>query len=138
MNYRLLYSKKMDGLTWNKEKYEIHHIDLNHNNDDFENLVLIPTKLHNFFHTYFSEVQRLVELSKIDLLSPELEYHGFISMVIKSCNEFLKAKADMCYFWTLKQSIFDGKMPVGLEKDDEYWEKIIKITSPSIYEKYCI
>lgn len=48
MRYRD-YFKKYYGIEFSK-KYEIHHIDLNHNNDDITNLMLIPKDLHEKYH----------------------------------------------------------------------------------------
>lgn len=50
--YRLKY-KKYYNIDFSNN-YEIHHIDLNHNNNDIENLLLLPKKLHRKYHYYIN------------------------------------------------------------------------------------
>lgn len=47
-NYRLKY-KRYYGIDFDNS-YDIHHIDLNHNNNDIKNLLLLPKKLHTKYH----------------------------------------------------------------------------------------
>ena len=42
--------KKYYGVNFGKE-YEIHHIDLNHENNEIDNLMILPKKLHQDYHT---------------------------------------------------------------------------------------
>lgn len=54
MNYRKLYQDYFNvGLT---EKMEIHHIDGNHENNDINNLVALPRKLHQEYHRVLQEM----------------------------------------------------------------------------------
>lgn len=46
--YRAKY-KRYFGINFGKN-YVIHHIDGNHSNDDIDNLVLLPSKLHSKYH----------------------------------------------------------------------------------------
>lgn len=39
------------GITWDRRKYEIHHIDGDHSNNDISNLILLPRALHRDIHT---------------------------------------------------------------------------------------
>lgn len=54
-NYREKY-KRYYNIEFGRE-YEIHHIDLNHENNDIENLVLLPKKLHHRYHFYINALQ---------------------------------------------------------------------------------
>lgn len=54
MNYREKY-KRHYNIAFGPE-YEVHHIDLNHKNDDIENLVLLPTLLHHRYHFALDEL----------------------------------------------------------------------------------
>lgn len=47
-NYRKMF-KKYYGIEFD-DKYEIHHIDLNHENNDISNLMILPKKLHHQYH----------------------------------------------------------------------------------------
>ena len=55
MHYRKIYENHL------KQKipkgFEVHHIDLNHYNDDITNLVAIPKKLHTEFHKYINSIE---------------------------------------------------------------------------------
>lgn len=57
MNYRKIYENAL------KEKipkdFDIHHIDLNHKNNDIKNLVAIPKTLHQKFHKYVNEMEQI-------------------------------------------------------------------------------
>lgn len=48
MDYRKKYEEYY-GIKISDE-YEIHHMDLNHSNNDMSNLLLIPKKLHKKYH----------------------------------------------------------------------------------------
>ena len=54
MQYRTMF-KKYYGINFS-EDYDVHHIDLNHSNDDIENLMLIPKELHHKYHKYMNAV----------------------------------------------------------------------------------
>ena len=48
MDYRKLYEERYNITI--PEGYDIHHIDLNHANDDIQNLLLMPHDLHMRLH----------------------------------------------------------------------------------------
>lgn len=54
-NYRKLYSDKY-RIVIHKD-LDIHHIDCNRENNDIDNLILLPKKLHQDYHTYFRVVE---------------------------------------------------------------------------------
>ena len=56
-NYREKY-KRYYGIEFGKD-YEIHHIDLNHDNNDIDNLVLLPKELHRKYHFYLNAVRKI-------------------------------------------------------------------------------
>lgn len=47
-NYRLKY-KQYFGIDFD-DTYDIHHIDGDHSNNDINNLLLLPSKLHSKYH----------------------------------------------------------------------------------------
>lgn len=55
-DYRLKY-KRYFNIDFSNN-YVIHHIDLNHNNNDINNLVLLPKKLHTKYHLYLDTLKQ--------------------------------------------------------------------------------
>lgn len=56
MDYRKIYETVlMEKIPKN---FEIHHIDLNHKNNDIRNLIAIPKSLHQNFHRCINEIER--------------------------------------------------------------------------------
>lgn len=53
-DYRKLY-KKHYGIGFGKN-FDIHHIDLNHENNDINNLMILPKKLHHEYHLLLNAV----------------------------------------------------------------------------------
>lgn len=51
-NYREKY-KRYYGIDFGRD-FEVHHIDLNHENNDINNLVLLPKELHHRYHFYLN------------------------------------------------------------------------------------
>lgn len=47
-SYRYKY-KKYYGIEFSKD-FDVHHIDFDRNNNEIENLILLPKKLHNKYH----------------------------------------------------------------------------------------
>lgn len=77
VDYKKVYEREF-GIKWNRDIYEVHHIDGNRENNKVSNLILIPKWLHTELHTQLrdpsitvclteplSEVIRLVEDSVI-------------------------------------------------------------------------
>ena len=48
-DYRKLYEKSF-GITWDRNLYDVHHIDKNRNNNNISNLLLLPKDLHLKLH----------------------------------------------------------------------------------------
>lgn len=48
IDYRTKF-KKHYGIDFSDE-YDVHHIDLNHDNDDIDNLMILPKELHSQYH----------------------------------------------------------------------------------------
>ena len=46
-NYRKLYEQNIGKIP---DKWEIHHIDFNHNNNALENLIAVPSMVHMIIH----------------------------------------------------------------------------------------
>ena len=39
------------GIDWDREQFQVHHIDGNHDNNEIDNLILLPRELHAELHT---------------------------------------------------------------------------------------
>ena len=53
MDYRRFYKQRY-GIEFGSD-YDIHHIDMNHENNDITNLILLPKVLHQKLHKTFLE-----------------------------------------------------------------------------------
>jgi len=47
MNYRKLYEKENGKII---QDWEVHHIDFNHNNNNINNLIAVPSMVHMVIH----------------------------------------------------------------------------------------
>ena len=54
-NYREKF-KKHYGIVVDGTKYHIHHIDLNHDNNSIDNLMILPADLHKSYHDALNKV----------------------------------------------------------------------------------
>ena len=54
-DYRKFYADFF-GISWDRKKYQIHHIDGDRTNNKISNLILLPTELHKELHAVFSSV----------------------------------------------------------------------------------
>lgn len=50
------YFKEYYGIDFSS-KYDIHHIDLNHNNNSIKNLMILPKDLHHKYHFYLESMR---------------------------------------------------------------------------------
>lgn len=57
--------KRYYGLEFGKD-YQIHHIDLNHNNNDINNLMIIPKGLHEKYHKALYNVELMSEGNRLE------------------------------------------------------------------------
>ena len=55
-NYKKIYEDYF-GIKWDPKQFEIHHLDMNRENNNISNLVLLPKKLHKEYHRLVSLVQ---------------------------------------------------------------------------------
>lgn len=107
-NYREKY-KRYYGIEFGKE-YDIHHIDLNHNNNDIDNLVLLPKELHCKYHFYLNAVMKIkgeesymrmfdarVHGNLLNINSYEMNAISNLISVLNECSYWYdkKAKLDM-------------------------------------------
>lgn len=82
MNYRKFYQEQTK--TKLPKNFEVHHIDLNRENNDITNLVAIPKKLHQELHSTFDSIY--IPEDKFELLPQGIlgiKGNGFNSFVFK-------------------------------------------------------
>ena len=103
MNYKRIYSGALDGLEWDRKDFCVHHINLNHYDNRFENLILIPSKLHRKFHFCIKSV-----IADNGLLSPELYGSQYTDIVAMEAQNFIDIKKQIERFYDLKRMIIDG------------------------------
>lgn len=120
MNYIKYYKKKLNLPNYNTKLWHIHHIDMDRNNNDIENLVCIPKKLHEKLHASYSNVS---ELSKEKILD--------IGCIIAPCyyddiNEYLKVKNEL-YGFILARNFLNKK-----QIDCECYASIIVCTAKNL------
>jgi hypothetical protein len=110
MNYREKY-KQHYGIEFGPE-YEVHHIDLNHQNDDIKNLLLLPRRLHHQYH--FALARMPMEDGKLNL---DVQIRGTIdcgsgadSYVLYALNDFVQVYTQ-CQDWKDYKAYLDGFLP---------------------------
>lgn len=92
------------------EEYDIHHIDLNHENNDMNNLMILPKILHIKYHSLLNDLR----ISKpIKLITLDLKIHGnqinlnsYNLQIIKDLINVL----DECAKWYDYKLYLDGKL----------------------------
>lgn len=102
-DYRKKY-KRYYGIEFSKN-YVIHHIDLNHENNDIDNLLLMPMELHSKYHYY---VSLLSELHFSLLIYGSISQHQYYSYQVLS--EFMEIVKE-CNKWFDFKKFLDGKIP---------------------------
>lgn len=102
-DYRLKY-KRYFNIDFSNN-YVIHHIDLNHNNNDIKNLVLLPKELHGKYHNWLEQLNNISMNMKITgngLLS-----QSYFLWVQENFLEALKE----CNKWYDYKMFLEGKIP---------------------------
>lgn len=125
-DYKQIYSKELNGLKWNSKIYDVHHIDLNHNNNDFNNLVLIPKRLHRKFHFLFNGLKSC-DFSKISNLHYQEPFE------LNWISNFYATKNEMVIMLRLKEELVNNAILIGESED---FDKILSTYSFAIYSKY--
>lgn len=72
MNYRILYEKHIEKIP---KDWDIHHIDFDHDNNNLENLIAVPKKVHTVIHQHGyipkDEIENLIQI--YNELSPDYQ-----------------------------------------------------------------
>lgn len=90
------------------DTFDIHHIDLNRDNNDINNLVALPKELHNQYHKLYPN----------QILDYELKWFkgsGFLTYNIDKLKAFIDIYTQCCYWvcyrdyllWIIDQNIYN-------------------------------
>tara|TARA_R110000751_G_scaffold33723_3_gene83865 strand:- start:268 stop:486 length:219 start_codon:yes stop_codon:yes gene_type:complete len=67
INYRKLYEKNIGAIP---DKWDVHHIDFNHDNNDLENLIATPSMVHMIIHQSGfvprDEIENLIQIYEVN------------------------------------------------------------------------
>lgn len=66
-NYREKY-KRYYGIDFDKD-FDVHHIDLDRENNDIDNLILLPKNLHERYHKCLTEISGITDISKLKTIN---------------------------------------------------------------------
>ncbi len=110
MNYRK-YFKEYYGIDFSKE-YEVHHIDLNRENNDIRNLMLLPKTLHRKYHMALSVFNQFQVNPCIVSFNVKISGNGpNTSNYQRSMAKSLLVALEECDKWYDYKSYLDGEMP---------------------------
>ena len=109
MNYRKKF-KEYYGIEFSSD-FEVHHIDLNRENNDISNLMILPKKLHHQYHMYLNgtakandDVFKRSFSAKIHSNEAGVSYE---QIMFEGLIETLKE----CAKWADYKMYLDGKLP---------------------------
>lgn len=116
------------GIRWNRDKYEVHHIDHNRQNNAIENLILLPRKVHRHLHLSLIGGLTLFQTSKVSELLHTIELScacGFPDSICDSVRKFLDATNEMKIWGIYKQQEY--RNCIDLSQGYGVGERYIKI-----------
>lgn len=108
-DYRKLF-KESYNINFNKN-YEIHHIDLNHENNSIDNLMILPKNLHSQYHYLLNAVGNMDDVFIVTFYS---KIHGSCingdNYNLSMCEELIKVLRE-CNKWYDYKLYLEGKLP---------------------------
>lgn len=104
-NYRKKF-KKYYGVDFGC-KYDIHHLDLNHNNNDISNLMILPRELHNKFHFLRNECEKVFPMINFEITGSMLNFNNYSMEMVEELIKTLKE----CNKWYDYKLFLDNKLP---------------------------
>lgn len=103
-NYRN-YFKEYYNIDFSDD-YEIHHIDLNHNNNNIDNLMILPKKLHNLYHLFLYYYNNAPELVTT-ITGNNVSNQNYTQNILMNLLEIIFE----CNKWYDYKMYLDGKIP---------------------------
>lgn len=108
-DYRKFYKEKLNIEFDNS--YEIHHLDLNHNNNDFDNLLLLPKGLHQKYHKTLDKIRPINDNGLLlRIVSVAESGNGYNHFAINELLEFVEVYSE-CQKWADYKKFLEGKIP---------------------------
>lgn len=108
MNYRKKF-KEYYNIELSSE-YDIHHINLNHNDDDISNLMILPKKLHQEYHNALADYS-MFENGFITVILGFTDGAGtYNDNAIKTIKKFYEVYLE-CQKWKDYKKFLDGEIP---------------------------
>lgn len=109
IDYRKLYKEKLNIEFDNS--YEIHHLDLNHQNNSFDNLLLLPKSLHQEYHKALDEIKPINNDSLIFRITSILDIgNGYNHYAINKLLKFVEVYSK-CQKLADYKNFLEGKIP---------------------------
>lgn len=101
-NYRKIY-KDHYGIEFSKE-YAVHHIDGDRENNDINNLILLPSKLHSKYHFYKNIIDGWDKDTSLSGLYPN-------TYLLDAIRKFADACDECYYYYRMKHQMEMGVSP---------------------------
>lgn len=122
MNYRNIYlnETRVDI----PKDFEVHHLDLNRDNNDIDNLVALPKDLHTLFHARLNDVLVLSPKDFKSFIMPiSPSGHDGFDLFMEYLQKFEEVRSEVVR-WIFFRDYLLNRMPNVLEMSYEYPNKI--------------
>lgn len=107
-NYRNIF-KKHYGIEFGQQ-YDIHHIDLNHNNNEISNLLLLPKKLHQEYHNALIDYLRVEKGFITEIVGFTDMGSSYNNYAVNIMTNFYEVYYE-CQKWKDYKRYLDGEIP---------------------------
>ncbi len=141
---------------WTNKKLVVHHLDENQDNDNLDNMVIIPRDLHDQLHArgkHFGKdnLPNSIELIKNQqrrinrkhgnkVINIETESHSYYVKSNKKGDAILVHNCDTCESWTEKHfnDLYKGEKQLTWMTAHEIFEKVQKMEKDFVYKAVCL
>lgn len=106
-DYRKLYFEHY-GMSDPGPEFDIHHIDLNHDNNEIDNLIMLPQRVHHKYHMCVSYFGGVLDKTKLTFDAKiNIQGNGYARSMLRKLSDvmdeieewrLIKANADMSIF----------------------------------------
>lgn len=101
------YIKQYYNIDFNFE-YAVHHIDFNHNNNDIQNLMVMPKTLHDKYHRIVNQFG--TNINNVNSIMLNIEFGDHITQIIQIMSEVVETLKE-CEKWYNYKLYLDGLAP---------------------------
>ncbi|ADX42579.1 HNH endonuclease [Tetrasphaera phage TJE1] len=111
VNYKEKYKKTLN-IDWDSSLFEVHHLDCNHSNDNFDNLLLLPKELHSRYHATRPDWPKMdFSLSPISISKGGHNAACFTMLSVSRMIERFAPVLEECKMWADYKEFLLGNMP---------------------------